>query len=207
MHKRNLSIINNCSTRTVEDSIRTNTKSMYERSKEFIDHIKVSTLSPSLDKIIHDVQEFKPKLLVIDYLDLVDAGSRGEYERLNKICHGLRNLATNTNIIIVQLAQVARGALKDRDGKETNLTVNSGKGSGAIENSSSKVLSIEGKQGEKERIVTMHKNSNGSLFQVRLKLDNLRLRRDFEAEAADKQIIKPEREDNGNNERLNLQYN
>tara|TARA_R100000808_G_C2152703_1_gene162325 strand:- start:11 stop:1930 length:1920 start_codon:yes stop_codon:yes gene_type:complete len=207
MHKRNLSIVNDCSPRDVERSIRNNVRAMYDISKEYIDHIKISTLSPSLEKIEEDVKEFKPKLLVIDYLDLVDAGSRGEYERLNKICHGLRNLATNQNIIIVQLAQVARGALKDRDGKEQNLTVNSGKGSGAIENASSKVISIEGRQGEKTRTVTMHKNSNGNLFQVKLKLDNLRLRRDFEAEEAEKQIIKPEGDSNGDNERLNFQYN
>ena len=192
MHKRNLSIVNDCSSRDVERSIRNNVRAMYDISKEYIDHIKISTLSPSLEKIEQDVKEFRPKLLVIDYLDLVDAGSRGEYERLNKICHGLRNLATNQNIIIVQLAQVARGALKDREGKQQSLTINSGKGSGAIENASSKVLSIEGNQGEKTRTVTMHKNSNGNLFQVKLKLNNLRLVRDFEAEEAERQIIKPE---------------
>jgi len=207
MHKRNLSIVNDCSSRDVEKSIRNNSRAMYELSKDLINHIKISTLSPSLEKIEQDVKEFRPKLLVIDYLDLVDAGNRGEYERLNKICHGLRNLATNQNIIIVQLAQVARGALKDRDGNEQSLTVNSGKGSGAIENASSKVMSIEGRQGEKTRTVSMHKNSNGNLFQVKLKLDNLRLRRDFEAERAQEQIIKPEGEPNGDNERLNLQYN
>ena len=108
MQKRNLAIVTNSTTQEVIRDIsinRNNLKnSMYYKCKHLLSHIKVLTLSPTIDGIIENVKQFKPKLLIIDYLDLIGSGKRSEYERLNDVCHKLRNLATNEGIIIIQLA-------------------------------------------------------------------------------------------------------
>ena len=190
MQKRNLAIVTNSTTQEVIRDIsinRNNLKnSMYYKCKHLLSHIKVLTLSPTIDGIIENVKQFKPKLLIIDYLDLIGSGKRSEYERLNDVCHKLRNLATNEGIIIIQLAQISRGAGRDESGKRKSLNVNSAKGSGAIENSSSKVISINGNQSDRIRNITMHKNSDGILFSIKLELtDSLRLQRSFEAEGTE----------------------
>ncbi len=195
MHKRNLSIVSGESPHNILRDIAGN-KVLFAKHKHQLTHMKVSTLSLSIESVIENVMRFKPKLLVIDYLDLVKSSRRGEYERLNDICHKLRNLATNQGIIVIQLAQISRSAGRDESGKVRDLNVNSGKGSGAIENSSSKVISINGEQSSRIRRIRMHKNSDGPLFTISLRLeDSLRLRRDFEDEGTPEEpndgIIRP----------------
>ena len=182
MHKRNLAIVSNKKPFEVIKDIA-DKKELFKKHRHQLEHIKVSTLSLSIDSIIQDVKRFKPKLLIIDYLDLIGSSKHSEYERLNDICHRLRNLATNNGIIIIQIAQISRAAGRNEKGEMKDLDVNSGKGSGAIENSSSKVISINGAQSEKVRAIRMHKNSDGNLFSIRLRLtDSMRLKRDFEEE-------------------------
>ena len=48
------------------------------------------------------------------------------------------------------------------------LDLYAGKGSGAIENASSKVIGIQGEQGSNKRVVELFKNTDGSLFNKEL---------------------------------------
>ena len=115
-----------------------------------------------IQKTIRDLQ---PNLVVVDYIDLVEVprGVTGEYEQVRYISHFLSNLAVNLDIIIIQISQVAREYSRNQI-----LDIYAGKGSGAIENASRKVIGINGKQDSSDKTVSMFKNSDGDLFDVKL---------------------------------------
>jgi hypothetical protein len=77
----------------------------------------------------------KPALVVVDYIQLM--GGKGErYERVSDAAEGLKVVAKNTNSIIVMLSQVGR----KKTGSDNTVSLNDGKESGAIENSSGVVV-------------------------------------------------------------------
>jgi replicative DNA helicase len=52
-------------------------------------------------------------LIIVDYLQIVDAGGRDERSRLTKISKALRMLAKKENVAVVGLSQLARPNVKD----------------------------------------------------------------------------------------------
>ena len=72
-------------------------------------------------------------------------------------------MAVNMDVAIIQVSQV------NRDYSKTQvMDLYAGKGSGAIENASRKVLGITGKADSTAKSVEMYKNSDGDLFNVKL---------------------------------------
>jgi hypothetical protein len=67
------------------------------------------------------------------------------------------------DVIIIQISQVAREYSRNEI-----LDIYAGKGSGAIENASRKVIGINGRQDSTDKTVSMFKNSDGDLFDVQL---------------------------------------
>jgi predicted ATP-dependent serine protease len=127
-----------------------------------------------IQKVIRDLQ---PQLVVVDYIDLIEApkGIRGEYEQVRYVSHFLSNLAVNLDIIIIQISQVSREYSRNQV-----LDIYAGKGSGAIENASRKVLGINGKQDSPEKTVSLFKNSDGDLFDIELEwTSSFRLKRRY----------------------------
>jgi len=66
----------------------------------------------------------------------------------------------NQDIIIIQISQISREYSRSQI-----MDLYAGKGSGAIENASRKVIGITGQANEKTKSVTMYKNSDGELFE------------------------------------------
>ena len=82
-------------------------------------------------------------------------------------------MAVNMDIIIIQISQVAR----DYSRNEV-LDLYAGKGSGAIENASRKVIGLRGQAKSKEKVVQMFKNTDGELFSCELEwTPSFRMRR------------------------------
>jgi ribosomal protein L32 len=160
-HKRHLQIVSGMSKKNIEKSYQ----QMYEHHKDDISHIVVNTVSPTVDGIREMIISYQPRCVVIDYIDLVQPPShiRGEYETLKYISHSLSTLAVNTGIIIIQISQTSR-----EYSRKQILDLYAGKGSGAIENASRKVLGITGKSDSKERKVEMFKNTDGETFETEL---------------------------------------
>ena len=80
------------------------------------------------------------------------------------------------DIIIIQVSQVSREYSRTQI-----LDIYAGKGSGAIENASRKVIGINGKQDSADKTVELFKNSDGDLFEVDLKwTPSFRLPRRYE---------------------------
>ena len=157
MHRRHLQIIAGKDKETVNN----NYDELYEQNKDKLEHIMVQTISPTLDKISEKVRELQPSLVIVDYIDLVDTpvSYRGEYEKIKYISHGLSNMAVNMDMIVIQISQVSREYSRNEV-----LDLYAGKGSGAIENASRKVIGLNGQSDSKTRAVRLFKNTDGELF-------------------------------------------
>lgn len=109
-----------------------------------LDHISVcskSRLTPEqIEKIIIQTElktGTRPRLVLLDYVGLVQGSGKTRYERVSNVAEELKVVAKSTKTIIVMASQVSRG---DNGGPEISL--NDGKDSGSIENSSGLVLGI-----------------------------------------------------------------
>ena len=171
MHRRHLQIVSGKTKQEVND----NYHNIYESNKENLEHIMVQTVSPTLDKISEKVRELEPALVIVDYIDLVDTphNYKGEYERIKYVSHGLSNLAVNMDMIVIQISQVSREYSRNEV-----LDLYAGKGSGAIENASRKVIGLNGQSDSTTRAVRLFKNTDGELFDSEVEwTPSFRLRR------------------------------
>ena len=171
VHRRHLQIVSGKTKKEVND----NYKEIYEVNKDKLEHIMVQTISPTLDKISEKVRELQPSLVIVDYIDLVDTpvSYKGEYEKIKYISHGLSNLAVNNDLIIIQVSQVSREYSRNEV-----LDLYAGKGSGAIENASRKVIGLNGQADTETRAVRLFKNTDGELFDTEVEwTPSFRLRR------------------------------
>ena len=178
MHRRNLQIVSDSSKSVLNKRF----KNIYDTHRNLVDHMVIQTVSPTLEQIEEKIREILPKIVVIDYIDLVDPGKgyRGEYETIRRISHFLSSLAVNMDIIIIQISQVSR-----EYSRAEALDVYAGKGSGAIENASRKVIGIFGKKSSSKRTISLMKNTDGDEFNCDVEwTPSFRLRRITDAYSA-----------------------
>jgi archaellum biogenesis ATPase FlaH len=171
MHRRHLQVVSGKTKEQVND----NYKRLYDTHKDELEHVMVQTVSPTLDKIYEKVRELQPQLVIVDYIDLVDTpvSYRGEYEKIKYISHGLSNMAVNNDLIVIQISQVSREYSRNEV-----LDLYAGKGSGAIENASRKVIGLNGQPKSSIRQVRLFKNTDGELFDTTVEWQpSFRLRR------------------------------
>ena len=160
MHRRHLQIVSNLT----KDEVNEDYRGVYDENQDNLNHLVVQTVSPTLKQIQEKIRDLRPALLVVDYIDLIDTESvRGEYEKIKHISHGLSNMAVNNDLIIIQVSQVAREYSKNEA-----LDLYAGKGSGAIENASRKVIGLNGQADSPKKALSMYKNTDGGLFSVDL---------------------------------------
>ena len=153
MHRRHLQIVANVSKEEATDNYDT----IYENHKDELSHLVVQTISPTIKDIQTKIKELQPALVVVDYIDLIEVPrNRAEYDKIKHVSHSLSNLAVNMDVIIIQISQVSR----DYSRNEV-LDLYAGKGSGAIENASRKVIGLNGQANETKKTVHMFKNTDG----------------------------------------------
>ena len=159
IHRRNLQIVSGMK----KEDVSANHKYVGETFNEYLGHLVVQTIAPTPELIQRKIKELQPNVVVVDYIDLLETpfSVKGEYEQVRYISHFLSNLAVNSDIIIIQISQVSREYSRNQV-----LDIYAGKGSGAIENASRKVIGINGKQDEAKKTVSLFKNSDGDLFDI-----------------------------------------
>ena len=81
--------------------------------------------------------ELKVGVVGIDYLQLMNADGK-EYEAVSKLARGIKDIAKEINLPIIVLCQVSR---KGGDG-EVEISLDMGRGSGAIEEGADFVLGL-----------------------------------------------------------------
>lgn len=159
MHRRTLQIVSDSS----KEYVSNKAKEVWDMYKDYCSHVVIQTVSATPEAIQKKISEIQPMVVVIDYIDLVETPGhlRTEYDQLRYISHFLSNLAVNSDIIIIQVSQVSREYSRNEV-----LDIYAGKGSGAIENASRKVIGINGKQDTATKKISLFKNSDGDLFDV-----------------------------------------
>jgi len=159
MHRRHLQIVSGLS----KDEIMKNYKEVFQYHQDELSHLAIQTIPPTLEQIQGKIKELQPGLVVVDYIDLVETPPyiKGEYEQIKHISHNLSNMAVNMDIIIIQVSQVSREYSRNEV-----LDLYAGKGSGAIENASRKVIGLNGQANSAVKNIHMYKNTDGELFDV-----------------------------------------
>tara|TARA_Y100000004_G_C8950682_1_gene428343 strand:+ start:800 stop:2557 length:1758 start_codon:yes stop_codon:yes gene_type:complete len=171
MHRRHMQIVSGADKDIVNDRY----DEIYSEHKDELSHIAIQTISPTLEGIVKKVRELQPSVVVIDYIDLIDTSKTygGEHDKIKHISHGLSNLAVNMDIIIIQISQVSREYSRNEV-----LDLYAGKGSGAIENASRKVIGLNGQSKNPTREVRLFKNTDGELFDCEIEwTPSFRMRR------------------------------
>ena len=171
MHRRNMQVVSGLSKQQVNDRYKT----LYSTYKEKLSHLVIQTVAPNLEQIQNKIRELQPAVVVVDYIDLISTSSKymGEYEQVRQVSHYLSNLAVNMDIIIIQISQVSREYSRNEA-----LDLYAGKGSGAIENASRKVIGLNGQANCNKKSIHMYKNTDGELFDTELEWQpSFRLRR------------------------------
>ena len=145
--------------------INHNYKELYGQHKDELSHLAIQTVSPTLEQIKDKIRDLQPAVVIVDYIDLVDTPPhiRGEYEQVKYVSHNLSNMAVNLDIIIIQISQVSREYSRNEV-----LDLYAGKGSGAIENASRKVIGLNGQANDNIKNLHMYKNTDGELFDIEI---------------------------------------
>ena len=171
MHRRHLQIVSGIS----KEDVNTHYKEIYKKHADELRHLQIQTISPTLSSIQDKIKELNPSVVIVDYIDLVETPRdvKGEYEQVKFVSHSLSNLAVNLDVIIIQISQVSREYSRNEV-----LDLYAGKGSGAIENASRKVIGLNGQANTNVKHINMYKNTDGELFDVEVEWrDSFRLRR------------------------------
>jgi archaellum biogenesis ATPase FlaH len=171
MHRRHLQIVSGLSKEEVNEDY----KNIYKKHADELRHLHIQTVSPTLNSIQDKIKELNPSVVIVDYIDLVETPRdvKGEYEQVKFVSHSLSNMAVNLDLIIIQISQVSR-----EYSRNDILDLYAGKGSGAIENASRKVIGLNGQANTNVKHINMYKNTDGELFDVEVEWRNsFRLRR------------------------------
>ena len=171
MHRRHMQIVSGCN----KEEIHERYADIFEAHKDELSHIAIQTVSPNIEQIKEKIRELQPTMVIVDYIDLVDTPPhiRGEYEQIKHISHSLANMAVNYDLIIIQISQVSREYSRNEV-----LDLYAGKGSGAIENASRKVIGLNGQADNNIKEVNLYKNTDGELFNTSVEWrPSFRLRR------------------------------
>ena len=174
MHRRHLQIVAGIT----KEEVNKNPQDVYHRHKELLNHMVIQTIAPTLEQIQKKIRELSPAVVVVDYIDLIETPKniRGEYEQIKYISHNLSNMAVNMDVIIIQVSQVSR-----EYSRNDVLDLYAGKGSGAIENASRKVIGLHGQANSDEKVIKLLKNTDGDLFDAKVQwTPSFRLRRMYD---------------------------
>ena len=173
MHRRSLQIAAGVDKATATSGY----KSIYPKVADQLAHMNVQTVPPTIDQIQQKITELQPAMVIVDYIDLIETPPyiKGEYEQIKYISHNLSSMAVAMDCIILQVSQVSR-----EYSRNNVLDLYAGKGSGAIENASRKVIGLHGKADSADKIVEVFKNTDGELFKTNLEwTPSFRLRRSY----------------------------
>ena len=146
--ERFFEMLDGCSGKEVERMFVDTNKAVLDASvKQFKHDLRNLFIVPtkvSLDYIPRYVQliekhhNIKIGVVGIDYLGLMDCGGMNEYEIISKLARGVKTVAKTVNLPVVVLSQVSR---KGGDG-EIEISLDMGRGSGAIEEAADTVLGL-----------------------------------------------------------------
>ena len=139
------------------------TEHLKKEFREGIKGIYVIPSSVSVKEVIQYIKiieaEYRQKIGIIgiDYLGLMDSDGKGEYEKVSNISRELKSMAKLTNLPVIAICQTSRKA----GSGETEVSLDMGRGSGAIEENADFVLGLF--RDEEDVICKILKNRKGNI--------------------------------------------
>jgi replicative DNA helicase len=139
--------------------------------------------------LIEQTYSVKVGLVGVDYLGLLDGPGSNEYEVVSKLARGIKTTAKILNLPVILLSQVSRKG----GGGEVEISLDMGRGSGAIEEGADFILglwqaerpklSVEDSESDYDlicRVLKNRKGPKGSRWKLDLDPTNLRIGPDAE---------------------------
>jgi len=140
--------------------------------KPKLQHLKIVTEPIFPNEIPRFAEQTGAKLIILDHIGLMRSKYVEEYNKITEITAQLRQITIKYPIIVVFIAQVSR-----ENAKASAIGVYSGKGSGSIENDSSKVITIHRQSRTSPNIqINAVKDREGQDLDVELSYNNDNLR-------------------------------
>lgn len=146
--ERYLQILGQESGRGIENIYRANNphhiKIMEDQFRKDMERVFIVPTKISLSDIggyvslIESEHNVKVGVVGIDYMGLIDAPGQNEYEAISRVARGAKDTAKLLNLPVVILSQVSR---KGGDG-EVEISMDMGRGSGAIEEGADFILGL-----------------------------------------------------------------
>ena len=132
-------------------------KKFMEENRHYMDHLIIQKTRPLVTDIRDHVKSEKPKVVAIDFFDLLLTKKSKGIEKVEEIMHTLQILALEEEIIVLVVAQPPNDEAKA--GKR--LTLHSSRGSGAITHLAHTVLVFNGDQYDPNKDITIGKMRDG----------------------------------------------
>ena len=101
----------------------------------------------------------KPRLVLLDYIQLISGRGESRYERFSQIAEDARQMANRLGVTVIMTSQIRR-----KTSEPAEVAIGDAKESGSIENSSSLLLGAwktEGPKGSTQFFIKVLKNSRG----------------------------------------------
>jgi replicative DNA helicase len=138
------------------------------RSDAWRDRVTLLDRPSTLTQLLGYIRAVRPDLVVVDYLQLVDAGFDSEYENVTATSKALKTLAFQLRAPVLALAQFNRGAAKGDTLSMAHL-----RASGQIEQDADQIWALErdttlSSRDDQPATLTVMKNKVGSTGNVQL---------------------------------------
>lgn len=124
-------------------------------------NILLRVISPSLQQIEEEVKKYQARLVIIDYIELLDVNANSERGRIKAITRFLKQLALREDIIVLAISQVSRAY--SRLGV---LDLYAGKESSSIEADSDKVIGMWGSNAQRVKKIEFFKNRDSENLDI-----------------------------------------
>lgn len=112
-----------------------------------IEHIEMISTRITLHALEQLISMKQYDLVIADTLECFQTPGVSEITpKTELIAHELKRIALKYNLVIMPIHHVSKHGVQNVDGSKKKLTSHSGKGSGAIEQQSDKIISFEGNQ-------------------------------------------------------------
>lgn len=123
-----------------------------------LSHILTRSISPDLRQLEKEIYEYEPRLVIVDYIELLNVDVQNDRAKIKEITRYLRRLVNKMQIIIIQISQVGR-----EYSRAQVLDLYAGKESGSIECDSTKVIGMWGNSTNPEKKIEYFKNTDGEI--------------------------------------------
>uniref|UniRef100_A0A6M3K6N5 Putative helicase n=1 Tax=viral metagenome TaxID=1070528 RepID=A0A6M3K6N5_9ZZZZ len=155
MYRREIQILRDMTKQQVVEDYKSNKHQVVPAE---LSHILVRSISPNLKQLEREIYEYEPRLVIIDYIELLDVSISNDRAKIKEITRFLRRLVNKLQIIIIQLSQVSR-----EYSRAEVLDLYAGKESGSIECDSTKVIGLWGNSKIPYKKIEFFKNTDGEL--------------------------------------------